>query len=121
MGVGVSSGLTMGNWEIYGDTIDAAVENARLIRRIAYGVVGAILYWRLVVPVQHRLLHVAAVFVAVQLIDLTAAFFLFNTPASELLDVGALSRSALAAAVGLGIAILSSESSVEPKELRDLT
>jgi hypothetical protein len=102
----------MGYWDVYGSTMDVAIENARLVRRIAYCAVGAILYWRLAAPVQQRLLHVAAVFVSVQIIDLTVSFFLFGTPARELIDVWSLGRSLLAAAVGLGIARLGSNNSV---------
>lgn len=118
MVIGFSSGLSMGYWEIYGSAMDEAIENARLARRIAYGAVGAILYWRLAAPVQQRLLHVAAVFVTVQLIDLTVSFFLFRTPARELIDAWALARSLLAAAVGLGVASLASNNSSRPKPLR---
>ena len=118
MVVGFSSGLTMGNWEIYGSTIDVAVENARLVRRVAYGAVGAILYWLLAAPVQQRLLHVAAVFVVVQLIDVAVSFFVFHTPAAELIDLWSLGRSLLAAAVGLGLASLGSNNSFKPNPLR---
>lgn len=108
-------------WEFYGSTMDEAIANARLVRRITYGIVGAILYWRLAVPVQKRLLHVAAVFVTVQLIDLTVSFFLFGTPASRLIDAWGLGRSLLAAAVGLGLASLGSNNSSKPKPLRGST
>ena len=114
MAVGISSGLTMGAWEIYGSTIEEAVENARLMRRLAYGIVGALLYWRLAAPVRQRLLHVAAAFIVVQLIDLTVSFLLFRVPAEELIDVGAIGRSLLAAAAGLGLAWLGSNNSFKP-------
>lgn len=100
----------MGNWEIYGSTMDVAIENARLVRRIAYGVIGTILYWLLAAPVRQRLLHVAAAFIVVQLFDLAVSFFVFHKPAAELVDLWSLGRSLLAAAAGLGIASLSSAS-----------
>jgi hypothetical protein len=118
MVVAISSGLSMSQWEIYGRTMDEAIENARLVRRIAYGVVGALLYWQLAAGVQQRLLHVAAAFVSVQLIDLAISFFIFRTPAGELIDAGALGRSMLAAAAGLGVAGLWSDNSFKSKPLR---
>ncbi len=118
MAIGFSSGLSMGYWEIYGWTIDEAIENARLVRRLAYGMVGALLYWRLAAPVQKRLLHVVSAFIAVQLIDLTVSFFIFRVPAEELIDTGAIGRSLLAAAAGLGLAWLGSNNSFKPNPLR---
>ncbi len=118
MPVGFVSGLTMGNWEIYGSTIDQSIENARLVRRLAYGIVGALLYWRLAAPVRQRLLHVTTTFIVVQLIELTASFLLFRIPAEKLIDGEAIGRSLLAAAVGLGLAWLGSNNSFKPKPLR---
>jgi FtsH-binding integral membrane protein len=114
MVVGFLSGLTMGFWEIYGSTMDAAIENARLVRRIAYGVVGAILYWRLAAPVRQRLLHVAAAFLIVQLIDVAVSLFVFRIPATELIDPSSLGRSLLAAVVGLALASAGSRTSFRP-------
>ena len=108
--LGFISGLSMARWEMYGDSIEQAVENARLVRRVGYGVVTALLYWRFARPLQARLLHVVAVFVTVQLVDLATSFFVFHAPASELVDGWALARSAAAAAVGLGLARFGSES-----------
>jgi len=118
MVIGFSSGLTMGHWQIYGSTIEEAVENARLVRRIAYGIAGAVLYWRLAASAQRRILHVVATFAFVQLIDLTISFFLFKISARELIDAWALGRSFVAAAVGLGVASLGSNNSFKPKPLR---
>lgn len=111
--VGILSGLSMTRWEIYGDTIEKAVENARLIRLIAYGVAGALLYWRFASPLRNRLLHVMAAFVTVQLIDIAVSFLVFRIPAGELVDGWALVRSAAAAAVGLGLACLGSNDSLK--------
>lgn len=118
IGVGLASGLSMGYWEIYGSTMEEAVENARLVRRVAYGLVGALLYWGLAVPVQKRLLHVVSTFVVVQLIDLAVSFFVFNLPADELFDTGAMGRGLLAAACGLGLAWLSHGNAFRPKPER---
>jgi hypothetical protein len=109
--VGLISGLTMTRWEVYGSTIEQAVENARLVRRIGYGVVGALLYWRFARPLQTRLLHVMAAFATVQFFDIAVSFFIFHAPASELVDGWAVVRSAAAAAVGLGLARLGSNNS----------
>ena len=118
MGVGLLSGMSMGYWELYGSTMDEAIANARLVRRVAYGLVGVFLYWRLAAPVQKRLLHVAAAFIVVQGIDLTVSYFLFRTPARELIDLWSLVRSSIAALVGLGLASLGSNNSFKPKPLR---
>ena len=64
MAIGFSSGLSMSYWVIYGGTMDEAIANARLVRRTVYGIVSAILYWRLAAPVQNRLLHVTTAFLA---------------------------------------------------------
>ena len=114
MAVGFSSGLSMGAWEIYGNTMEIAIENARLVRQIAYGVVGTILYWRLAAPVRQRLLHVAAAFLTVQLIDAVVSLFVFRIPASELIDPSSLGRSLLAAVVGLALASAGSWMSSRP-------
>lgn len=102
--IGFVSGLTMARWQIYGSTLEQAVQNARRVRQITYVIVGAILYWRLAAPVQERLFHVAAAFVTVALIDLTVSFFVFKIPVGELIDLWGLGRSLLAAAIGLGLA-----------------
>lgn len=117
--VGILSGLTMARWDIYGATMEEAVVNSRLVRRIAYGVVGLLLYWRLAAPLpSRRWLHVATAFVLVQLLDIAITSILFHASASELFDPGALGRSALAALAGLGLASFGSNSSSKPTPLR---
>ena len=37
--IGFLSGLTMARWDLYGATMDEAIANARLVRRIVVGVV----------------------------------------------------------------------------------
>jgi hypothetical protein len=118
MGVGLLSGMSMGYWELYGSTMDEAIANARLVRRVAYGLIGALLYWRLAAPVQKRLLHVAAAFIVVQAIDLTVSYFLFRTPARELIDLWSIGRSFIAALVGLGLTGLGANNSFNRKPLR---
>ncbi len=102
-------GLTMARWQIYGATMEEAVTNARLVRRIAYGVVGALLYWRLAAPLAtRRWLHVLLAFGCVQVLDIVVSFTLFQAPASELIELGPLGRAALSALIGGGLASLGS-------------
>ena len=108
----------MGYWEIYGSTMETAVANARLVRRIAYGVIGALLYWRFAAAIPtKRLLHVVALYVLVQLIDLCVSLLL-GTSVQDWFDPWFLGRSLLAAAVGFTVAGLGSNNSFKPKPLR---
>ena len=105
--VGFASTLTtmMG---IYGDTLEASLGPARLVRGIAYFLACIVLYWRLAAGVTaRRWLHVAAAFVLVQLIDAAFTFVFFSTPPAQWLNPWSLLRGALAAALGLGVATLS--------------
>lgn len=105
MVVGFLSGLTMGRWDLYGTTIEEAIERARLVRRIAYGVVGTLLYWRFAAAISsRRALHVAAVFLLVELIDIGASVLIFGESIQEWFDPWSVGRSLLAAAAGLAIA-----------------
>lgn len=103
--VGTSSGLTMARWEIYGGTIDEAIANSRLIRRIASGMIAVILYWRFATGLPaRRTLHVVAAFALVHFMDAGVSFFVFGVPVRELIERWALVRDFLAAVTGLGIA-----------------
>ena len=107
--VAVLGGVSMARWEIYGSTIEEAVTNARLIRRIGYGVVAAVLYWRLVVPLAgRRWLHVLLAFACVQVLDAAISLTLFQVPVDELIELEPMGRGALAALAGWGLASLSS-------------
>jgi hypothetical protein len=109
----------MTRWTIYGATIEEAVLNARLVRRIGYGVVTALLYWRFAAPLtKNRWLHVLAAFVLIQVLEMLVSAVVFRAPASELIDLGALSRSSIAALVGLGLASLGPNNSSKPTPLR---
>ena len=100
--VGFGSGLTMNYWQIYGSTIETAIENARHVRRLGYFVVAALLYWRFAVGVaKHQLLHVAAVFVS--LLAINFAFELAVYRSIEF-DPWALARGVGAALVGYALA-----------------
>jgi hypothetical protein len=116
--VAFSSGLTMARWDLYGKTIEEAIANSQIVRRLAIGFVAALLYWRFALGIPaKRLLHVLAVYALVQLLDIGVSA-LFGTPANELLDPWSMARSLLAAIIGLGAASLSSNNTFKPKPLR---
>lgn len=120
--VGILSGFSMSHWEIYGSTMDEAIANARLVRRIGYGLVGAILFWRFGAGVTSRLLlHALALFVLVQIIDLSVSHFVFSVSVTELIDPWATARSLLAAMIGTGAAWLAAHRSLASKPLRHST
>ena len=99
LAVGFAAGLTMQWWEIYGATIEVAVENARLVRRIAYVVVAVLLYWRFALGVERlRFAHVVAVFVGMQLISFVVDVGVFRAPFD--LDAWALARGFASALAG---------------------
>ena len=64
-------GFTMGNWEIYGDTIEEAIVNARWTRRIVASLVVFVLYLFFLhgTPRRH-FLQLMGVFVVAQLVGL---------------------------------------------------
>ncbi len=109
------NGLSMARWQIYGATMEEAVTHARLVRRIVIGAVGAALYWRLAAPLaDRRWLHVLLAFLCVQVLGAFVSVVLYQDSASELLELGPLSRSALAALVGWGVACLESANPSKP-------
>lgn len=104
MVIGISGGLSMAYWQLYGGTMDEAVANARLVRRVLYFVVGAVLYWRFAAPIaQRRWLHVITLFVLVQILD-AAAMLLLRETFESWFDPGSIARSLGAAAVGYALA-----------------
>lgn len=104
-GIGFISGFTMMNWQIYGDTIEEAVDHARLARRIAIWIAAMALYWRLAAGVNtKRAQHILAAFVGFWIFNAVVDFFVFRASAGELIDPWALLRSAAAALAGLGLA-----------------
>jgi hypothetical protein len=106
--VAIVSALTMGSWEIYGQTLEEAVANSRLIRRIAYTIVAAALFWRFAAGIQSkRVLHVLAAYMLVQILDMSVSI-LTGGSSKELFDPWALGRGLLAATCGLGLASLGS-------------
>ena len=95
--VALVSALTMGSWEIYGQTLEEAVANSGLIRRIAYTIVAAVLFWRFAAGIQSkRVLHVLGAYMLVQILDMSVS----------ILDPWAVGRGLLAATAGLGLASL---------------
>ncbi|MES3023669.1 MAG: hypothetical protein V4857_19050 [Pseudomonadota bacterium] len=109
--VGFASGLSLAYWQIYGDTFEVAIANARVVRRLVSVIVSSVLFWRLAAPVQQRFLYVVAVFVTFQLIELAESFFNYDTPVADLLDGWGLARRLMAAAIGLGLASWSAKNS----------
>jgi hypothetical protein len=108
--VAIVSALTMGSWEIYGQTLEEAVANSGTIRRTAYVVVGAGLFWWFAAEIQSkRLLHVLAAYIVVQVLDMGVSVLL-GASIKELFvfDPWAVGRGLLAAASGLGLASLTS-------------
>ncbi|MBU8977608.1 hypothetical protein JI752_015770 [Lysobacter sp. MMG2] len=109
MSIATISGLSMAYWPLYGGSMEEAVANARLVRRILYVVVGAFLYWRFAAPIHsRRLLHVVVLYLLVQLVDMGVMRFFMGATLRELFDVGALGRSLMAAALGYAAARLGS-------------
>lgn len=114
--VGFCAGLTMEHWEIYGATIETAITNARHVRRVAYAIVAALLYWRFALGVPaHRFLHVVAVFVGIQLIDIAIEIVFFKGTIA--FDPWGLARGFGAALVGYVLAMWSSRRSRRPPAL----
>ena len=98
--VGFVSGLSMVHWTVYGETYEAALENARMIRRLAYGVCSAATYWLFTSRLLSKQLQfVVAAFLLFQAIEFSLAIALFTT-AAEWFDAWSLLRGAGAAVVG---------------------
>lgn len=109
----------MARWELYGQTMEQAITNARLVRRIAIGAVAVFIYWRLAAPIASlKWLHVTAAFIVVQILDILLAALLFGTPSNELLNLGPLGRGALSAFLGWSLAALGSNNPSKPPPLR---
>ena len=103
--IGFCSGLTMAHWEIYGPTIQTAVDNARLVRRTAIFVLAALLYWRFALGVaKYRLLQVVAVLAGFQIFDI--ALELALPPHTVTFEPWGLARAFGAALSGYGLALL---------------
>ena len=91
--------------------MEDAIETMRLLRRIAYFVVGATLYWAFARGVRsNRGIHVLLLFLCVQVVDIATAVLVFAVPVNELFEPWALARSGSAALVGLGLAALGDRS-----------
>ena len=111
--VAIVSALTMGSWQIYGQTLEEAVANSGLIRRIAYTIVAAALFWRFAAGIQSkRVLHVLAAYMLVQILDMSLSILLGGS-IKELFDPWAVGRGLLAATSGLGLASLGSNTRPE--------
>jgi len=110
-GIGFLSGIILGKSEIHPDTINKLIENHRLIRRIAIGIVAVLCYWRLGAGAPGlRAFHILAAFLLVQLFDIGLALIL-GAQFNELFEPWAMFRSILYAVAGYGLVRLSSNSS----------
>lgn len=110
--VAILAGISMARWQIYGATMEAAVNNCRIVRRFAYVLVGAFLYWRLAAPLaSRRWLHVLLALFGVQILDIIVPITLSQVIPSEVIELGSLFRGSLAALLGWVLACLGSHSS----------
>jgi hypothetical protein len=109
--VAIVSALTMGSWQIYGETLEQAVVNSGFVRRSGYVVVGAVLFWRFAAPIRsNRLLHVVVAYLIVQVLDMGTSLLL-GEAIEDLLDPWAIGRVLLAAILGFALASWSSRAS----------
>jgi hypothetical protein len=117
--LGLLSGLTMTHWEIYGETIQEAIDNARTVRRIAIGVAAYLLYLFFLKGVPHnRIIHVVILFFAVEFIGAVTDLFLWGMPLKEVIRWPFLLRHVLVVVMALGTAALlwrKPDSSFRPK------
>ena len=96
------SGLTVTNWEIYGQTMEQAAVNARWVRRIVAWVVGYGLYLMFLRGTTGRhLLQVLAVFLVVQSIDIVTTVLVFKVY-DDLFDWAGMGRSLLICLLAYG-------------------
>jgi hypothetical protein len=120
MVVGISSALSMDHWEFYGRSFEEAAANARLVRRILYGVAGAILYWRFAAGIaSHRLLHVVALYLVVQVIDVGVTLAISHS-VDTWFDPWSFGRSLIAASVGYACAVIGSGRPSRRQLVRDV-
>ena len=111
--VGFCSGLSLARWEIYGGSSEQAIENARLVRRIAVAVVTFVLYLLFLRPIaKAKVLHALAVFALVQAIDIILSYALTRS-VPELADLYVMGRGLLICLLAVGAAALSSNYSLK--------
>ena len=112
--IGLLSGFIMASSEIDVATIDQAVRNHRLFRRIAMATVAVFCYWRLGAGASTNPgAHVFAAFVVVQLADMGLALAL-GAPIAELLEPWATLRAVGYALAGYTLAKLMPSKSSKP-------
>lgn len=104
--IGVLSGVIMASSEIDVATIDQAVRNHRLFRRVAVATVAVLCYWRLGAGASTNPgVHVLAAFVVIQIADIGLALLL-GAPIAELLEPWATLRAVAYALAGYALAKL---------------
>ena len=105
--IGFCSGLSILHWEIYGNSLAQAIENARLVRRMVVAVVSFALYFLFLRRItKARLLHALAVFAGVQAIDMILSYALTRS-VLELADIYAMGRSLLVCLAAVAATALS--------------
>ena len=105
--IGLASGLSLALWQVYGDTVAQAAENARTIRQVLTVIAGFVLYLGFLAGVRHRpALHVAIVFVAVELLSTFEELLLWRVPPADLFDPSGLLAHAGVAALALATTAL---------------
>ena len=108
--IAFASGIYVGQWVMADAGLTAATAeqtlgNVRLVRRVLIGIAVALLYWRFAVGTpSRRFLHVVAVFVGVQCLDVLVSAVLFGTATTDLLDPRAMLRALVAMLAGYGLA-----------------
>jgi len=116
--LGFLGGLSLAFWEVYGDTLEKALENARYVRLASYVAVAAILYWQFAIAAaSRRWLHVAVIALAAELVGIASSLLLGDSFA-ELLDPWAWARSLLALVLGWALTSLWPNNSFKPNPLR---
>ena len=98
-------GLSIGHWEIFGDTLEEAFANHRLGMRVVVWLTATALYFKVALDAGPWLLREVGVVLAfVLVIDAMLELLVFNAQFVELADPGSLARSISAAVGGLMVA-----------------
>lgn len=105
--IGLASGLSLALWQVYGDTMTQAAENARTLRQALIVIAGFLLYLGFLAGVRHRpAVHVAIAFVAVELLSTFEDLLLWRVPPTDLFDPSGLLAHAGVAVLALATTAL---------------
>ena len=98
-------------WEMYAENYEQSVFYSRLVRRVIVALVAIFLYWRFVAgAVQSKFLHVLALFLIIQVLDLLVTLAIIQLTGKELFSFWGLVRGFIYALLGYGIAGLNPRS-----------